>query len=48
MNQRHIAASVRAQLLNKARAEKLSFNLLITHLPHKRMHHGSYPRKGLC
>lgn len=30
MNQRNIAASVRARLLNKARAEKLDFNLLLT------------------
>lgn len=30
MNQRNVAASVRARLLNKARAEKLDFNLLLT------------------
>lgn len=30
MNQRNIAASVRARLLNKARAEKLDFNLVLT------------------
>ncbi len=30
MNLRNIAASVRARLLNKARAEKLDFNLLLT------------------
>lgn len=32
MNQRNIAASVRSRLVNKARAEKLDFNLLITRL----------------
>lgn len=30
MNQKNISASVRARLLNKARAEKLDFNLLLT------------------
>ena len=30
MNQRNVAASVRARLLNKARAKKLDFNLLLT------------------
>ena len=30
MNQRNVAASVRARLLNKARAERLDFNLLLT------------------
>ena len=30
MNQRNVAASVRARLLNKARAEKLDFNLVLT------------------
>jgi hypothetical protein len=30
MNRRNIAASVRARLLNKARAGKLDFNLLLT------------------
>lgn len=30
MNQRNVAASVRARLLNKARTEKLDFNLLLT------------------
>ena len=30
MNQRNVAASVRARLLNKARSEKLDFNLLLT------------------
>jgi len=30
MNQRNVAASVRARLLNKARAEKIDFNLLLT------------------
>lgn len=30
MNQRNVAASVRARLLNKARAQKLDFNLLLT------------------
>lgn len=30
MNQKNIGASVRARLLNKARAEKLDFNLLLT------------------
>src|SRR6218665_3422797 len=32
MNQRNIAASVRDRRLNKARAEKLDFNLLMTRL----------------
>lgn len=30
MSQKNISASVRARLLNKARAEKLDFNLLLT------------------
>lgn len=30
MNSRNVAASVRARLLNKARAEKIDFNLLLT------------------
>jgi len=37
MNQRHIAASVRARLLNKARAEKLDFNLLLNRYALERM-----------
>jgi len=37
MNQRNIAASVRARLLNKARAEKLDFNLLLTRYALERM-----------
>jgi hypothetical protein len=37
MNQRNVAASVRARLLNKARAEKLDFNLLITRYALERM-----------
>ena len=34
---RHSAASVRARLLNKARAEKLDFNLLLTRYALERM-----------
>ncbi|GHU38034.1 hypothetical protein AGMMS50256_36730 [Betaproteobacteria bacterium] len=34
---RNIAASVRARLLNKARAEKLDFNLLLTRYALERM-----------
>ena len=37
MNQRNVAASVRARLLNKARAEKLDFNLLLTRYALERM-----------
>ena len=37
MNQRNIAASVRARLLNKARAKKLDFNLLLTRYALERM-----------
>lgn len=37
MNQRNVAASVRAWLLNKARAEKLDFNLLMTRYALERM-----------
>jgi hypothetical protein len=37
MSQRNIAASVRARLLNKARAEKLDFNLLLTRYALERM-----------
>lgn len=37
MNPRNIAASVRARLLNKARAEKLDFNLLLTRYALERM-----------
>lgn len=37
MNQRNIAASVRARLLNRARAERLDFNLLLTRYALERM-----------
>lgn len=37
MNQRNVAASIRARLLNKARAEKLDFNLLLTRYALERM-----------
>jgi hypothetical protein len=37
MSQRNIAASVRARLLNKARADKLDFNLLLTRYALERM-----------
>ncbi|MDR1227898.1 MAG: nucleotidyl transferase AbiEii/AbiGii toxin family protein [Azoarcus sp.] len=37
MNQRNVAASVRARLLDKARAEKLDFNLLLTRYALERM-----------
>lgn len=37
MNQRNLAASVRARLLNKARANKLDFNLLLTRYAIERM-----------
>lgn len=37
MNQKNISASVRARLLNKARAEKLDFNLLLTRYALERM-----------
>ena len=37
MNQRNVAASVRARLLNKARAEQLDFNLLLTRYALERM-----------
>ena len=37
MNQRNVAASVRARLLNKARAENLDFNLLLTRYALERM-----------
>ncbi|WP_395642215.1 nucleotidyl transferase AbiEii/AbiGii toxin family protein [Rudaea sp.] len=37
MNQRNVAASVRARLLNKARAEKLDYNLLMTRYALERM-----------
>ena len=37
MNQRNVAASVRARLLNKARAERLDFNLLMTRYALERM-----------
>lgn len=37
MNQRNVAASVRSRLLNKARAEKLDFNLLLTRYALKRV-----------
>jgi hypothetical protein len=37
MNQRNIAASVRARQLNKARAEKLDFNLVLTRYALERM-----------
>lgn len=37
MSQRNVAASVRARLLNKARAEKLDFNLLLTRYALERM-----------
>lgn len=37
MNQCNVAASVRARLLNKARAEKLDFNLLLTRYALERM-----------
>ncbi|MNX91345.1 hypothetical protein D3C86_1234200 [compost metagenome] len=37
MNQRNIAASVRARSLNKARAEKLDFNLVLTRYALERM-----------
>ncbi|MFT3778295.1 MAG: hypothetical protein QM772_08460 [Ottowia sp.] len=33
MNQRNVAASVRARLLNKACAEKFDFNLLLARMP---------------
>lgn len=37
MNQKNISASVRARLLNKARADKLDFNLLLTRYVLERM-----------
>ncbi|MDR0776882.1 MAG: nucleotidyl transferase AbiEii/AbiGii toxin family protein [Azonexus sp.] len=37
MSQRNVAASVRARLLNKARGEKLDFNLLLTRYALERM-----------
>jgi hypothetical protein len=37
MSQRNVAASVRARLLNKARAEKLDFNLVLTRYALERM-----------
>src|SRR3546814_20597274 len=37
MNPRNVAASVRARLLNKARAEKLDFNLVLTRYALERM-----------
>lgn len=37
MNQKNISASVRARLLNKARAERLDFNLLLTRYALERM-----------
>jgi len=37
MNQKNIGASVRARLLNKARAERLDFNLLLTRYALERM-----------
>lgn len=51
---RHVAASVRARLLNKARAEKLDFNLLLTRYALERtlyrlsvsQHHGQFLLKG--
>lgn len=54
MNQRNVAASVRARLLEKARAEKLDFNLLLTRYALERMlyrlsiseRHGQFLLKG--
>lgn len=54
MNQRNVAASVRARLLNKARAEKLDFNLLLTRYALERIlyrlsiskQHGQFLLKG--
>lgn len=54
MNQRNAAASVRARLLNKARAEKLDFNLLLTRYALERIlyrlsiskQHGQFLLKG--
>lgn len=54
MNQRNVAASVRARLLNKARAEKLDFNLLLTRYALERVlyrlsisgHRGQFLLKG--
>jgi hypothetical protein len=37
MNRRNVAASIRARLLNKARADKLDFNLLLTRYALERM-----------
>lgn len=44
MSQRNVAASVRARLLNKVRAEKLDFNLLLTRYGLERM---TAPRSSL-
>lgn len=54
MNPRNVAASVRARLRNKARAEKLDFNLLLTRYALERMlyrlsiseHRGQFLLKG--
>ena len=54
MNQRNIAASVRARLLNKARAGRLDFNLLLTRYALERIlyrlsiseEHGQFLLKG--
>ena len=41
MTGRNVAASVRAKLLNKARADKRDFTLVLTRLPEKDVTSGS-------
>lgn len=56
MNQRNVAASVRARLLNKARTERLDFNLLLTRYALERIlyrlsiseQRGQFLLKGRC